>query len=161
MAKIPIARTVAQATSAPIGFAPNVFYAKRALRNIEGFGDLWQSRFVLLMVSEYARGSWKTLTGAQKRWDEGVSNGYAEIIPLENGTFRADITFFKVIPRAADPRTDADVILERIDSPPLPRKAAIQKGLSYGLFLDESNLIESDMERDDPDRPGYKIAEDG
>ena len=160
MAKIPIARTVAQATSAPIGFAPNLVYAKRALRKIEGFGDLWQCRFVLLMVSEYARGSWKTLRGAQKRWEEGVSNGYAEVIPLMDGTFKADITFFKVLPRAADPRTDADVISERIDSPPLPRTAAIQKDLNFGLFLDESNLIESDMERDDPDRPGYKIADE-
>ena len=161
MARIPIARSVAQATSKPIGFAPNLVYAKRALSTISGYGDLWQSRFVLLMVNEYARGSWKTLHGAQQRWGEGFSDGYIEVIPLMNGTFRAAVTYFKVVPQKDDPRPDQDVIAEKISAPPLPRTTALQKGTNFGLFFEDSRNLGKGMEREDPGRPGFMIAEDG
>ena len=161
MARIPIAKTVAQAISKPIGFAPNLVYARRELSSLREYGDLWQSRFVLVTVNEYAKGSWKTLKGAQERWEEGFSDGYVEVVPLKIGTFRAAVTYFKVIPRKDDPRSDEEVIAEKINAPPLPRTTAPQEGTNFGLFHQGDRNLGTGMEREDPDRPGYMIADEG
>lgn len=159
--RYPIARTVGRAVSSPEGYSPNLPYARRYLTHHEAYGPLWEARFALILSSEFATGSWTTYAGARRRWDQAICDGYVEIIPLADGTFRADVTYFKIMKRADDKRPDAEIIEEKINSPPLPRRAVLQKGLNFGLFVADGESLRSAMEVDDPDRPGFRIPDEG
>jgi hypothetical protein len=134
-------------------------YAKRTVGTFEGFDSDWPERFVLIEAGEYARGSWKTIRGAQKRWDEGFSDGYVEIVPLTDGRFRAFVTFFQLVTHRNDPRPVKQRLEERLRAP-LRAPASVRQESRFGLFKALMPPRMPSLEQEDPDRPGLFIPDE-
>lgn len=139
----PIARSVTEALTDPLGFAASELDAAaldRAGGEVAFKTDIAEARFE---TREEVEAVFKT--AIHDRWGEPVLD--------LNNHWRCWISYFKPVKAVEQPSSltaaERAHIDQRLGAAPAPKRAREQKGLDFGLF-----------ESRDPDRPGWCLIDD-
>ncbi|MEL7491687.1 MAG: hypothetical protein AAGJ73_13290 [Pseudomonadota bacterium] len=139
----PIARSVEEALTDPLGFAASEIEA----------GALDRAGGEVRFTTDVAPARYDTREEVEAAFEKAIADLWGEPVLDLNNHWRCWISYFRPIKAfdQASSLTEAEraQIDQRLGAAPGPRRAREQKGLDFGLF-----------ESRDPDRPGWSLIDD-